>query len=264
MQTNMTHYFSLKTKEGEHCLETLIGGDYKYAIYDPEQNLKAEKITVKKEDVVEFIWKKQEELKGVFKKIELKSEEEEKKIKDFGIKRIKEELFKHETLKDIPERVKSEIAQKEKEGWKKTYLDKTVTESAGYTNTKTKVMMAPNEGTELEPLNPDEYTLISKINFKTGNVTMEVKTITNESTMESSRQSKMLINRLFFVLLSSFPDLIENHLGQAMALQTGASYDEAIKAYHSQKMVKISHYEKLVNVIKETIDNYIKEVEKLV
>ncbi len=260
----MSHYFSLKTKEEEHCLETLIGGDYLYAVYDPEKNIKVEKIKVKKEDVVEFIWKKQEELSGVFQKIELKSEEEEKKIKDFGIKRIKEELFKHDVLKDIPERVKGEIESREKEGWTNTHLDKTVTTSKGYINTKTKVLMTPPEGAELEPLNPDEYILISKINFKTGNVTMEVKTITSESTMESSRHSKMLINRLFFALLSSFPDLIENHLGQAMSLQAGVSYDEAIKSYNSQKMVKMSNYEKMVNVIKDVLDIYVKEVEKLV
>lgn len=86
-KTNMSHYFSIKTKTEEHCLEPRIGGDFDYAIYDLKQDLKGEKQVIKKAEAVAFYKETETKLKKKFKKIDggKKDQKEEEFNKLFGV-----------------------------------------------------------------------------------------------------------------------------------------------------------------------------------
>lgn len=70
-------YFSLKTSDREYCLEPMLDGNFYFAEYTTTETvlgapaLVGEKQVIEKENVVEFIYKKQKELKGTFEKVSM-------------------------------------------------------------------------------------------------------------------------------------------------------------------------------------------------
>lgn len=84
----MSHYFSIKTKKEEHCIEPLIGGDFYYAVYDNKRDLIGEKKTIKKTEAVEFYKAKEKELKKKWERVNIDKKEEPKETEPDEFERI--------------------------------------------------------------------------------------------------------------------------------------------------------------------------------
>lgn len=234
----MTYYYSLKTKKEEHCLETRIGGDFDYAVYDLKQNLLKPKEIIKKEVIVEFLWNKQKELKAVFEKIEMK---------------------KAETGKSIDDLITEKINAGMKEGWTSKYEEKETVETGSTITNKTKVLL---NGDSRNPVmkKDSEYVIVARLDLETNDVAMEVHSMPAKDMLSGTNQYNQIIDHLFLAILASLPDFIENHVCASLSKQTGISYTEAVQGYRAQKSLMIKTYSHISDMIGRALDIYKEQI----
>lgn len=223
-------YYSLKTKKEEHCLEKRIGGDYDYAIYDLEQNLKGKKTLVKKSDVVEFLWNKQKELKAVFEKVSLEDKKDAVLIKS-----IEEQL--DEKIQD-GRIIFSEVI----EG---------VT-SDGVRFEKSIDILEAEKGTS----NPDVYKISSEVNLKTGVVNIVVDATPVGNPIVSASHLNKIISKLFYALVASLPELADQHVIAAGVLACKQDTSSFKKAYEKEVTNKLFVRTSILNTIKSALETY--------
>lgn len=235
----MNYYYSLKTKKEEHALEKRIGGDYDYAVYDLKQNLLKPKKLIKKDNVVEFLWEKQKELKQVFEKVEL---EQESKVE-----------------KDVDELLRDAIKKGLAEGFAEKY-DVVESYETGDTEVRTrKVLLQGNKRSPLMTKDTD-YVLVAKIDLDTEAVELAIHSSVSKTDEEAAETQKKLVTKLFASLAVSFPDIVENHLCSAVAAQTGKSYGECVDSYREQQSLRVKVYQQIVDMLIRSLDVYKKQL----
>lgn len=233
------YYYSLKTKKEEHCLEARIGGDFDYAVYDLEQNLLKPKEVIKKENVVEFLWNKQKELKAVFEKLSVKTAEEPK---------------------TLDEQITEKINAGMKEGWVSKYTEKERIETGTSVTNKTKVLL---NGDSRNPImkKDNEYVIVARLDLDTNDVAMEVHSMPSKDMLSGTTTYNKIIDHLFLALLTSMPDFVENHICASLSKQTGISYEEAVEGYRTQKSLMVKTYSHISDIIGKTLDIYKQQIE---
>lgn len=194
--STMSYYYSLKTEKEEHCLELNIDGSFDYAVYDLQHNLLSEKTLVKKEDVVEFIYKTQQKLDAKFEKIELEQPKEEVPEKET----VQEESA---SVSEKPYRKIDENTRVFKDGVRKTQVFE-------------------REASKDESLR--EYEIKLKVNLDTKEVTMEVtQSPTGDKDSRLAKDTNTILGSLFKAFVVSMPDLLASFV-----ICGGAKHSQAI------------------------------------
>lgn len=214
-------YYSLKTKTEEHRLTPVETG-YKYEVFNLQGKKINRKRTIDKEAVTKFIYDKQKELGKSFEKISPKVEVEKKK----------------------------EEPKKEK-----VFSKKQDVESDGlqiHTNS------TAFEHKDLSEFLKDEheYKLIVSMDFRTGDVDIKTYSTPASDILLSSSQSTQLIDRLFFSLVATFPELVENHMIQASSKRLKMTYQDFHEALEKNNTIKTSIRVAIMDALKKAINSY--------
>ena len=231
----MLYYYSLKTKKEEHTLEPR-GGDFDYAVYNLKEELLIPKVAIKSMDVVEFLWNKQKELKAVFKKTEVKptvkADEEKKENKE----------------KTVQEIIEEKIQEGIKEGWDGVHVEKETLSTEEVRVNKTKIAIQSKEKDSI--MNHDnEYIVVARLDRKTDLVSLEVHSTPKTDMLLSVQDYEKIIDKLFFSVVASFPDLVEHYIVSSAQAQSGGSYEDCLEAYRSRRSLLIKVYGRIADTL---------------
>jgi len=232
----MLYYYSLKTKKEEHILEPRLGHDFDYAVYNLKEELLAPKVMIKATDVVEFLWNKQKELKAVFKKTEVKptvkADEEKKENKE----------------KTVQEIIEEKIQEGIKEGWDGVHVEKETLSTEEVRVNKTKIAIHTRERDSI--MNHDnEYIIVARLDLKTDLVSLEVLSTPKTDIALSVKNYEKIVDKLFFSLVASFPDLVEHYIVSSAQAQKAGSYEDCLEAYRSRRSLLIKVYGRIADTL---------------
>ena len=251
------NYYSLKTKKEEHCLEARIGGDFDYAIYDLKQNLTKPKEVIKKEDIVKFIYDTQKKLGGAFVKVDTTTDtpKEVAKILPENKSEDKQEDVLQRLLKkgfniDI---LKSALSSKK-------HIDEVITTDRARVSIQGYNSDVSSSYPKLNK--EDEYVLVSRLNLKTNEVTIEVHSSLTKDIDEVAKQQTIIVNHLFLGLFSVMPSILEGHVCSNASFKLGTSYETAVTQYKQQKSLRYKLYSSILDTLSKVADIYKEQIVK--
>ncbi len=248
------YYYLLKTKTEHHIIEPLIYGDYYYAVYDTKENLKAEKIIVKKDDVIEFIYNKQKKLKGKFERVDMKQEKP---------KKYNEESSPVSTQAQVmADFIKDELAKRRHKVIRQTSEQKIDTDGSSIRReafTLEKAKVTKEEFSQKK----DRYKITAELDHVTGIVSVEVESSPASDSATTCKRGEEVINKLLRGIVTTFPDLVDQHYITALVKQNDENYQDSSDAYFKQGKIPTRVRAQCLDSIMKAVADYQNIIEKI-